>query len=919
MIHNDKEQIYSISNEKHKITGVDGNILVIANPGTGKTESLATRVIELLKAGVLEKEILCITFTTKAADEMRHRIAQKVKKENLNKVKLNEISIHTFHSYALDYLTDIEKEYQIIGNNAMRYSIYKNFERSRALNYSNEHIISDIVPRTENAIRYLKSFGILPDRVDRKKVLLTLKNIYVEEEISNITLEENEKFFTYFMNAFEDYEAMKPKGYIDYNDMLIQFEQKYDKSKRHYQHVLVDELQDVNELEANIAARSGDNLFLVGDRKQAIFGFQGGSVGNFKKFDRTGTKKETKTLNYRSTQQVLDYAKTHFLNNTKDPTHKEELEGLRSNDEIRKGEVQVIVTDNSENAAIKKALELLKDKEDQSVALMARTNDQLLKISTILDSKGVEYTSTISNLTSNNAKEEIVSFLKGVLYDDQDIIVSALFTPFSGMTLKDAFAVSEKHRSWVGITDSELKKMAEPFYALKERSKNLPEALKLFNEIIAPICVSIGKDYFITASALQRNVEEFFQTVQNPTREDLFNYLAVTEESYEPMGKERKLVLTTVHKAKGLEFDNVVYVPKATRNSFSFVDAVVYSIIKSTLGEDIREELEEEKLRLDFVAFTRSKNSLYIVTNEKVASRYTIEGLSSSKTETAYDEPEPLGQNYNKAYTMFVTGQYDKAKEILSKKDTWLRELIYDYFTRANRLSYSLVEALKDPYEFLKNNIIGIPRLGPALKTGSRVHEMAENVFKGAIKSEQLTEEDKGFLNNILSLNHQIKEKYGAKQVSSEEEIKLPLNETFAMEGNVEMEFKGKIDAVYECGDGKILIVDWKTDKSTDYARDHRRQLAVYKRLYSKKHNIDEMKISVALAFVGLRGKINVGRLDSKLEDTQPTSVLIKNFEKDVQEFLRYKREPEEFIKDILSNKIDEMLYEMVKGELFRA
>jgi len=81
--------------------------LIIANTGTGKTTTLAKRVIELVESGVPEKEILCITFTTKAAQEMRNRISEIAKSSGLN-IKMHDLSIHTFHSYALDYLESIE-------------------------------------------------------------------------------------------------------------------------------------------------------------------------------------------------------------------------------------------------------------------------------------------------------------------------------------------------------------------------------------------------------------------------------------------------------------------------------------------------------------------------------------------------------------------------------------------------------------------------------------------------------------------------------------------------------------------------------------------------------------------------------------------------------------------------------------------
>ncbi len=890
------------------------NTLIIANPGTGKTTALANRVVELLKAGVPEKDILCITFTNKAAQEMRDKVNTRIKEAGLKDVKAQEISVHTFHSYALDYLQEVEGKYRIIGNNAVRYSIYKSFERNRALNYGNDYIIEEIVPKTENAIRYLKSFGILPMKIDQQKVLPELRRIYEEEEITNVTLEENEKFLGYFVIAFDDYERSKPDGYIDYNDLLIKFVESHDRSKRRYGHVLVDELQDVNDLEARIASKSGDSLFLVGDRKQAIFGFQGGSVGNFARFSAASADRKTLLTNYRSPQQVLDYAKAHFLSNTVDGSYEAELRGLKSERKER-GEVQVIVTDNQENACVKKALSLLKSGGDGSVAIITRTNGQLLRMSRILDSKGVEYTSTVSNATSSNARDEVIKFLRGILYDDPERVIAALFTPFSGVPLKEAFAVSEKH-SEEALSISEMRKMAPAFFRIRDNCPDVASVRRLFPDVILPVSVSMGRDGFITASALQRNIAEFFETVQRPTRDDLFNYLAVTEESYEPIGRHARLVLTTVHKAKGLEFGDVVYAPKKTRDSFSFIDAVVYAIIKSVTGKDVREELEEEKLRVDFVAFTRTRGSLYIITNAKNQAEYAIDGLSTSVADAADDEPEPVADGYSGAYSMFVAGDYERAKEALKRKDDWLMELIAAYFGDVGKLSYSLVSDSKDPYGFLKNRILKVPRFAAALTIGSRIHEMAESRFRGTLRTEHVAGEDKGYLSNIAAIDRQIKDTYKAQQIAAEESITMPLHDVFAVTDGDGMEFKGTIDAVYRCDDGRYLLVDYKTDRTIDYATEHRKQLAVYKRLYSRHHGVDEGKIDVAIAYLGLKGKINTGRLDFELDAKQPSAVLLKNFEKDIGQFIGYIKDPKAFARTVLDKESDEMLFAAVRKEL---
>ena len=604
--------------------------LVIANPGTGKTTALAEQVVKLLKGGAKEEDILCITFTTKAAEEMRQRVSKSVKASGIS-AKPQNIDIHTFHSYAFDYLQERGEEREVATNNYTRYSIYRSFKELGALNYQDDYIIGEIVPKCENAIRYLKSFGILPDQIKIKEAERELEGVYLEEGIANISLDENKKFLEYFVTAFSNYEHKKNSSgkYLDYNDMLMEFVRKYDKKARHYKFVLVDELQDVNELEADIAIASGDSLFLVGDRKQAIFGFQGGSVENFTRFMvRKGTKKETRTLNYRSLQGILDYSKTHFLANTTDKSYVDELEGLKGKRD-GKAKIKIITSKDQNRASVSRLIDIVERYKgtEKKVAIITRTNGQIVAISKMLDAKGINYTTTVGGNTSREAKDEIISYLRGLLFDSADDIVGALFTPFSGISLKHAFEISEKVKESKTAGLEFAWGIAREFFKTKE-SLTLDKVPNIFLDRIMPISVSIGKEYYFTASAIYENITEFFNIERIPDRKALFDYLAITEENYEPVEKQHQVTLTTVHKAKGLEFDAVVYAPKDVRGSLSFIDAVVYSIIKASKGIDIRGGLEEEHLRVDFVAFTRAKDELYIVAGkDKLAQRYQIEGL----------------------------------------------------------------------------------------------------------------------------------------------------------------------------------------------------------------------------------------------------------------------------------------------------
>ena len=897
------------------------DVLIIANPGTGKTTALANRVAELLEEGVKEEDILCITFTEKAAQEMKDKIQSVLKVKGLTNAKPHKIEVHTFHSYAYSYLQDHGEQAELAGNNVIRYSIFKSFEKNKAFNYGRDYLISEIVPKCENAIRYLKSFGILPKDIDMKAAGKELAKVYKEEDITNVTEEEIAKFLEYFVDAFKDYENEKDTGgkYIDYNDMLIHFIQKYDKSVKRYKFVLVDELQDVNELEAAIAVNSGEALFLVGDRKQAIFGFQGGSVGNFADLmKRPGIKKETKTLNYRSYQEILDYSKTHFLTNTQDKSYEDELKGLKSN-KTGKGRVCVIVSKDPEKAAIARLIDLVgkeKKDSDKTYAIITRTNGQIIDISKTLDSKGIEYSTTVGGYTSDVAKNEIITYMRGLLYEEQEAMQAALFTPFSGVTLKEAFEIS-------GGMEKEGKEYAEKHarsFCADRNGLTIDKIPKLFQERIMPIALSIGKEYYLTATAIYNSTVEYFRIAGTPNAKSFFDYLAITEEDYEPIEKKHRVTLTTVHKAKGLEFDTVIYVPKEMREKLSFIDAVVYSIIKAAKNVDIREELEEEHLRVDFVAFTRAKSELYIATKDKLAPRYQLEKLSESESYESDDEKEPLSWKYDEAYALFVSGRHEDAKKLLSTQEKWLMDVIRNYFQKKDRLSFSVVEAAQRPYEFLKSDILGLREYqAVALKTGEEVHGFAEHMFKEGINDKDVPQEYQKFVDNIKEADRAIKEKYKAKQIDAEHSVTEDIKSVFGDLG-VNATFKAMLDAVYELGDSKskakYLILDYKTDKNTSGAAEHRRQLAVYRKVYAVEKGIPEEQIVVALGFVGLRGNINTGKMDFLLDEKQPESRQFGTFAEHLKEFVTYKKDPMEFVKVLLDEKSNEPLYARIVAQL---
>ena len=199
------------SPEQKAILESKGDTMVVSNPGTGKTTTLSLKVIDLLENGAKPEDILCITFTIKAKKEMIDKIFE-MSQGKFPDADILKIKIHTFHAFAWDYLTEaglISSE--IIGNNLLRYSILESFIENKALNWGKSYIVDTIMPKVENSIRYIKAFGITPDKIDMKKTASLIQQNYTPTKA--ISKEDVKAFLTYYVEAYKHYENSK-------NDMV---------------------------------------------------------------------------------------------------------------------------------------------------------------------------------------------------------------------------------------------------------------------------------------------------------------------------------------------------------------------------------------------------------------------------------------------------------------------------------------------------------------------------------------------------------------------------------------------------------------------------------------------------------------------------------------------------------------------------
>lgn len=865
-----------INQEKIRIIEQDGSVLVTANPGTGKTKLLAHKYVDLIKKGLNPEQILCLTFTDKAKRQMETQILKVIKEQNIA-IDISNLKVFTFHSYALDCIDDNE----IISSNLLRYTIFKFLKDNEVLNYQDDYLIDVIVPKMENLLRYLKSFGVMPDNINinEVKVLLEEGNNYSKEEIC--------KFAEDFIEIFKHYEEVKSKKGVDYADLLIKFLKLREVPK--FEYVLVDELQDVNILEADIALRSGKNFVAVGDKKQAIFGFQGGSILNFAKF--MDSKKFVLSENFRSTNQILSYAREHFVSKTKEESHKEDLVNLKSaiNKEGNKPEIY----DVQKNNAYSLACELAKGMEGKT-AIIARTNYQITDIAKELNARGMDYSTTFFS-ASGEAKEHIINFLKGVLSFDVRDIKNAMYTPFFPLSLQEAFMLSGKK----DLNLDMIYEKAPGFKDIRESVKNVEDINALFSDRIIPVCISYGKDYLNAALTLKNAFQEALSVLPDKDMNSLTAYLQSTDLLSAESNAEKGIILTTVHKAKGREYENVIYLPSKPNNKSNFQDKVVEGILK-TKNISAKEELEEESLRIDFVAFTRAENKLIIIT-EKIS-----EYLNDYAELKTYEEVESISIESNekqkRAFELFVNKRYDEAKALLENEENWLEPFISNYFTNLERTSFSNLP--DKAYEYFTQKILGLSSYSGALTTGLDTHAKAEKILKG-----ESVEED-AYTKNIQEIKKKVTETY-PEFVSTEKKIEVTLRD---LGFESDLIFSGVIDAVFKNND-EYLILDWKTDKKTDNSAKHRQQLEVYKRMFSAKFGVPQNKISVAIGFIGLRTTINTGVIGYELDTKQPGKTAFDTFSKRVTKLLGWIKEPETFTKDFLSQEVDDNLWRAVREE----
>ncbi len=598
---------------------IDGPMLVLAGAGSGKTKVLTARIAYLLQQGVKPWQILAITFTNKAAEEMRKRVHKIVGDT------ANDIWLYTFHSFCARFLR---------------------VEISNLTNYNNKFVIYDTADCLNIIKDCLKNLN-LDDKQYIPKNLLSTISAAKSDFIDSFSYQENAENF-YAQKVGEIYklyqERLSANNALDFDDLLmltVKILQENKEIASRYQekfrYVLIDEYQDTNRLQyliAKILSSNTNNLFVVGDADQSIYAWRGADINNILDFEKDYPNASIIKLecNYRSTKNILDAANAVIENNLA-----RKPKALWTENMTGEAITYYNAADERDEArfVIEKMQQLHNSGEKYgSMAVLYRANTQSRVFEELLVKSGIPYV-MVGGLKFYERKEikDVLAYLKVVFNILDDISLARIINvPRRGIgdaTLtKIKTAITKQNVSMFEIIKNpqELAELPSRFSAKLqnlsttiEQIRTLAQTMPL-DELLERIMHDTG---YIKELETEKNVQsqsridnlyelinvakEFMKT-NDGTLETFLHHISLVTDIDEAKQSDDAAVLMTLHSAKGLEFTTIFLVG---------LEEGLFPHSRSLMN-DI--ELEEER-RLCYVGITRAKGRLFL-TNARMRMVY---------------------------------------------------------------------------------------------------------------------------------------------------------------------------------------------------------------------------------------------------------------------------------------------------------
>ena len=622
------EQYLNNLNDKQKqaVTTTDGPVLVLAGAGSGKTTVLVNRIAYIIaKKKVDPRNIIAITFTNKAANEMKERI------EKLIGDSAGEMWVSTFHSACVRILRSTidligyERDF-VIYDTADSKTVVKECLKELDLDekaYPPKSVLSAI-GRAKDNMQTPEIFESVNANDYYLKVIAQVYKLYQKRLRNNNALD------------FDDIVFFAVKILMENPDILHRYQQKF-------KYILVDEYQDTNNVQymlVSLLAQESRNICVVGDDDQSIYKFRGANIQNILGFEDEFPDAVTIKLeqNYRSTKNILNAANAVIANNR----GRKGKALWTDNDEGRKLFLYTAQNERGEGEYIANEIERLVSSGSRysDVAVLYRTNAQSRVIEEMFLRLAIPYR-VLAGMRFYDRKEikDIIAYLR-VIYNPRDDvslkrIINEPKRSIGPPTVEKAASIAEEE----GKPLFDVLKEANNYSQLSRASSKIEEFIKLIEHLNVSEKSMKLEDFVVkvlndsgylpmlqtenTVEAQTRidNLREFMSVVQEfeKSAEEislaafLENLALVADiDSYD--ADQDSVVMMTIHSAKGLEFDNV------------FLAGLEEGLFPSARSALEPEDMEEER-RLCYVALTRAKKNLYL-TNTRMRMLYGKTSIS---------------------------------------------------------------------------------------------------------------------------------------------------------------------------------------------------------------------------------------------------------------------------------------------------
>ena len=643
--------------QKEAVLHTEGPLLILAGAGSGKTRVLTHRIAYLVEEkGIFPGNILAITFTNKAANEMKERV------DNLLDGNIDDIWMGTFHSVCV----------RILRRNIDKIGYDRNFS------------IYDRDDQITVVKECIKDLNLSKDMYKERSVLSVISSL--KDKMTDPDTYINQNYSDYYSrNVGEIYalyeKKLKANNALDFDDLIIKTVELLksnpdvlDYYQKKFKYIFVDEFQDTNKIQYKLVKLISEryrNICVVGDDDQSIYGWRGADISNILDFEKDfpNTKIIKLEQNYRSTKNILNVANHVIKNNSS----RKEKKLWTDNEEGNQVVVESLL-DSEEEAyfVANKVEELIKEGYKPSdFAILYRTNAQSRTFEEIFMRKSIPY-KIVGGLRFYDRKEikDIIAYLKLIQNPVDDISLKRIINvPKRGIgnaTLEKIEEYANEAGESIYSTLLNVEKVPNLSTRAKNNLKSFVDMINKFmamsevmglKEFLEEVVYGIGyikeleEEASIEAQTRLDNIKEFISVaidfeVRYPegSLEDFLATISLLSDVDKTEDIDNSVTLLTVHSAKGLEFPIV------------FMVGMEEGLFPISRALDDETELEEER-RLCYVAITRAEKSLFIThaklrtiygnTNYSLPSRFISE-IPEGYTASSMDRGRIKASDYKK-------------------------------------------------------------------------------------------------------------------------------------------------------------------------------------------------------------------------------------------------------------------------------